>query len=565
MSDEIFKKNAPVPREYQRRIAETAMNENALVVLPTGMGKTLIALLVMARHLSAGKKVILLAPTKPLAEQHKKTIVELTNADQNRVILITGETPAKKRSEMWANAIIALATPQTLENDLKQGRASLEGVGLVVFDEAHRCVGKYAYTYVAGKCVEAGARVLALTASPGSDERKIRAIMETLGIKKVEIRGEEDEDVKEYVQPVSVKWIEVELPDSIEGMRFRLEKLIESRAGMFVKLGLVGNPKKISKRKLIELRGRIDRSGGGWKYAALSRYAELFNLLHAHELLETQGVGTFLDFFARMGEREEKSKAVARLLADGELAGILEMARNSDVEHPKMEKLAGLIRERAGKTFIVFVQYRDQIRRIVEELAKVPGLKPVRFVGKKDGVSQKEQKETIARFRAGEFNVLVATQIGEEGLDIPSVDCVIFYEPVPSEIRSIQRRGRAGRTRAGEVIVLVTKGTRDETYYWVSKRKEKRMKRTIEKIRGEGASGTGRRDGHGRREDAAGESGLAGRERVERGGAGSEEEVARIGGTGSAGGPVSSSKEKVLKEGQGKERTGGQTRITDYG
>ena len=535
MQDKFLKESAPVPRGYQQHIANAAKLENVLVVLPTGMGKTLIALLVMKGHLEAGKKVILLAPTKPLAEQHKKTMLELTNVDENRVILVTGETAAKKRGEMWGKALVALATPQTLENDLKHGRANLEGVGLVVFDEAHRCVGKYAYTFVAGKCAEAGARVLALTASPGSDEKKIRAIMETLGVKKVEMRSEEDEDVKEYVQPVSVRWVEVELPQSIEGMRLGLEKLIESRAGMFAKLGLVGNPKKISKRKLIELRGRIDRSGGGWKYAALSRYAELFNLLHALELLETQGVGTFLDFFARMGEREEKSKAVARLLADEELAGILEMARNSDVEHPKMERLAWLIRERAGKTFMVFVQYRDQIRRIVEELSKVPGLKPIRFVGKKDGVSQREQKETIARFRAGEFNVLVATQIGEEGLDIPSVDCVIFYEPVPSEIRSIQRRGRAGRTRAGEVIVLVTKGTRDETYYWVSKRKEKRMRRTIDRILGED-------------EDTRKKT---------------ETVMARV--SGLDGEPKrESSKEKVLKEGRGKERTGGQTRITDY-
>jgi len=367
---------------------------------------------------------------------------------------------------------------------------NLGGVGLVIFDEAHRCVGKYAYTYVAGKAREAEAKILALTASPGSDERKIRMIMETLGISKVEIRDSGDDDVKEYVQPISIKWVEVELPDSIGAIRFGLEKLIQDRGEMFVKLGLIGNPKKISKKKLIELRGRIDRSGGGWKYSALSRYAELFNLLHAHELLETQGVGTFLDFFERMGEREEKSKAVIRLLEDGELGLILQMARASDIEHPKMGKLMELIRERAGKTFIVFVQYRDQIRRIVSYLETVPGMKPVRFVGKKDGVSQKEQKETIERFRAGEHNILVATQIGEEGLDIPSVDCVIFYEPVPSEIRSIQRRGRTARARAGEVIVLVTKGTRDETYYWVSKKKEKRMKKVISRLSG----GGGRKD-----------------------------------------------------------------------
>ena len=52
-------------------------------------------------------------------------------------------------------------------------------------------------------------------------------------------------------------------------------------------------------------------------------------------------------------------------------------------------------------------------------------------------------------FRKGEFNVLVSSSIGEEGLHVPDVDLVVFYEAVPSEIRYIQRRGRTGRTTPG--------------------------------------------------------------------------------------------------------------------
>jgi ERCC4-related helicase len=483
----LLSKSAPNPRDYQIAIAKKAKNSNTLVVLPTGMGKTLIAVLVMEEHLTLGKKVIILAPTKPLCEQHQKTMRQMLDVGGDKIALITGGIPAKKRQDAWENATIALATPQTLENDLKGKRASLEGVGLVVFDEAHRCVGKYAYTYISEKCKESDVRVLGLTASPGWDERKIRSIMETLGIDTVEIRNEEDEDVKGYVQQVDVKWVDVDLPEEMGILKKGLEELIRERSKMFVSLGLLGgSPGRISKRRLIEIGRKIRSSSGGWKYSALSLYAEIFNLVHAHELLETQGIGTFLDFFERMGKRAEKSKAVMRLLMDKRVEKMLEQARQSSVEHPKMKMLAELIKERPGKTFIVFVSYRDQITRIVDQLSKEHGVTPVRFVGKKDGVSQKEQKETIERFRRAEFNVLVATQIGEEGLDIPSVDCVIFYEPVPSEIRSIQRRGRAGRAKAGEVIVLITKGTRDEVYYWVSKKKEKRMKKIIGRMQKEG-------------------------------------------------------------------------------
>jgi Fanconi anemia group M protein len=117
------------------------------------------------------------------------------------------------------------------------------------------------------------------------------------------------------------------------------------------------------------------------------------------------------------------------------------------------------------------------------------GIACERFVGQatKDaekGLSQKKQIAALTRFRDGEFRVLVATSVGEEGLDVPSTDMVIFYEPVPSEIRSIQRRGRTGRSAAGRVVVLVTKGTSDDVYRYVSQSKERRMQKNMQQMRG---------------------------------------------------------------------------------
>ena len=78
---------------------------------------------------------------------------------------------------------------------------------------------------------------------------------------------------------------------------------------------------------------------------------------------------------------------------------------------------------------------------------------------------------------------MAATSIGEEGLDIPSVDTVVFFEPIPSEIRSIQRRGRAGRLRAGKVVVLITEGTRDEGHLHSSRKKEENMKKIVGRMK----------------------------------------------------------------------------------
>ena len=147
-----------------------------------------------------------------------------------------------------------------------------------------------------------------------------------------------------------------------------------------------------------------------------------------------------------------------------------------------MQELKNIIKENKEKKIIVFSNYRDTAANLVSE---IPNSKL--FVGQAKrnghGLSQKQQKELIEQFSNNEFQTLVATSVAEEGLDIPQVDLVIFYEPVPSAIRSIQRRGRTGRLEKGEMIMLVTKNTRDEAYRWASQSREKKMHRTLEGLK----------------------------------------------------------------------------------
>ena len=99
------------------------------------------------------------------------------------------------------------------------------------------------------------------------------------------------------------------------------------------------------------------------------------------------------------------------------------------------------------------------------------------------GLSQKEQKQIIGDFREGKLNVICATSIGEEGLDIPEVSAVIFYEPIPSAIRKIQRAGRTARLSPGKLIILVTKDTRDEINHYAAAARERKMYKTIESVK----------------------------------------------------------------------------------
>ncbi|MEW6035581.1 MAG: helicase-related protein [Candidatus Micrarchaeota archaeon] len=343
----------------------------------------------------------------------------------------------------------------------------------VLVHNCHRAVGDYAYTIVAEKTRGPETLFVGLTASPGGQMDRIREVMKALSIENVEIRGHDDPDVAPYVQKSTVSWVPVPLSDHFKDIKRELDPLASKYAERLASMGFP--PPLKHKGKFMQLRERILNIPHNIKYPALVAYSVLLHLLHMTELLETQGVYPLRDYLKKLEEKDSKSARL--LLHEPGLARIRALCQK-DEDHPKMPVLIDMVKKLSGKKMIVFVQYRSQIARI-EEVLNSSGVSAKRFVGKKDGVTKKMQEETIADFREGKFDVLVASSIGEEGLDIPAVDAVIFYEPVPSEIRSIQRRGRAARLKEGQIIVLMTKGTRDEYYYYAANNREKRMKKIL--------------------------------------------------------------------------------------
>ncbi|MFN7991605.1 MAG: helicase-related protein [Candidatus Micrarchaeia archaeon] len=460
-----------IPRAYQLAIYHSVNTHgNTLVVLPTGLGKTLIALMLIRDRMKIGR-CLLLTPTKPLARQHYDSVISTLGLSDKNVALVTGEVPPAKRKEQYLTDIV-ISTPQTVRNDLENGTL-LPEFSLVIFDECHRAVGDYAYTQVAERLHDAKTLFLGLTASPGGRMDRIREVMGALKIGNVEIRNHDDPDVAPYVQKSVVSWVPVDLSDHFRDIKKELDALCGKHAQRLSGMGFP--PPLKHKGKFMQLRERILNIPHDIKYPALVQYSILLHLLHMTELLETQGIYPLRAYLEKLGEKDSKS---AKMLLNDAGIGRVKALCAKDEDHPKMAVLIDTIKKLKGQKLIVFVQYRAQISRI-EEVLRGHGISARMFVGKKDGVTKKIQEETIADFREGRFDVLVASSIGEEGLDIPAVDTVIFYEPVPSEIRSIQRRGRAARFREGHVIVLMTRGTRDEYYYYAAGNKEKRMKRIL--------------------------------------------------------------------------------------
>ncbi|WP_297437019.1 DEAD/DEAH box helicase [Thermococcus sp.] len=487
------------PRVYQEVIYARCKERNCLVVLPTGLGKTLVAMLIADYRLEKyGGKVLVLAPTKPLAIQHEKNFRKLFNIPTERINVLTGELPPKGRQKVWEESTIITATPQTIENDIITGRISLEDVVLLVIDEAHRAVGSYSYVFIAGEYRKSAKhpRILALTASPGSNEERIMEVVKNLSIEHVEFRSESSPDVKPYVQKVEFEWLKVDLPPIYKEVRSLLRDMLKESLKPLAQFKFVSTySPDISKREILEAGRRINAEVAKGNYATghlMLHQTKAIKLQHAIELLETQGLTALRSYLKKLRE-DRRTKSSRELMGDSRMRKVtylLVQAKESGVDHPKMEKLKELLKEqlkeKPSSKIIVFTNYRDTGRKIVEELREM-GISAERFIGQASksndrGMSQKQQRETLERFSRGGFNVLVATSVGEEGLDVPEVDLVVFYEPVPSAIRSIQRRGRTGRHRPGRVVVLMARGTRDEAYYWSARRKEKIMFDVLKRV-----------------------------------------------------------------------------------
>ncbi len=501
----LVKKNSVESRFYQESIVAASRWKNTLVVAPTALGKTVIAILLAAHRLHdfAGSKVLMLSTTRPLVNQHAASFRNFLDIPEDAINAFTGFTPPAQRAKLWVDSKVICATPQVVINDLEGGRYSLEDVSLLVIDEAHRCAGNYPYSAIAARYHESAKRprIIGMTASPGSMEARIKEVKEQLFIENIEIRTEGDSDVRPYIRGVKIAWNKVPLNDEMLKIRVLLEDVVKSRLGKVRSVGLsLSIYPGISKKELLAakraLQEELESNKSPAIYTALSDVVASMNVLHAIELLETQGLWTLLKFFERL--RTRKSKAARTLVEDKKFLRAMRLTENFSQEfhHPKLNALLEIIRASLskGERTIVFTQYRDSALRIVEELNRVEGARPARFVGQASrgedaGLSQKEQMDVLAKFRSGEYNVLVATSVAEEGLDIPKVDIVVFYEPIPSEIRSIQRRGRTGRTTAGHAIVLMTEGTRDEGIYWSSYHKEKRMQKILKELKGDSSVG----------------------------------------------------------------------------
>lgn len=512
MSDEyishaLLKENKIEKREYQEYLYKKSKDKSSLVALPTGTGKTIVSLLVSLERIDMypSSKVLFLAPTKPLVEQQAEFYEEFSEIDNNEIIVYTGDTRPEDRENLWNDnsTRIVVATPQVVENDLVSGRINLEDTSYITFDECHRAKGDYSYNYISEKYWKQAnnSLVTGLSASPGSDKDEILNVCTNLGLINIEVVTEDMEMLSDYVYETDIEELWLDLDEETLECKNLVQKYYKEILEDLKDMGVLDSARKdlpIYKLSEAQRDVRASISGGGdysdeTAYKALSRLAEAMKVHHALETVETQGINSFKSYISKLEEEynsSDASKAVKRVMTNNKMIKAKEIAENYDKIHPKKRNLRGIVINKIvnNEQVLVFTQYRDTANDLVNFLNDNDVIDAQKFVGQANktddpGMSQSRQKEVIEEFRNGYHDVLIATSVGEEGLDIPQVSSVIFYEPLPSGIRNIQRRGRTGRQSKGEVKIMIGKDTKDENYYYASKQKESNMKDDLKSLK----------------------------------------------------------------------------------
>lgn len=493
----VYPTNLGTIRDYQFNIVQRGLFNNLLVALPTGLGKTFIAATIMLNWFrwTTEAQIVFVAPTKPLVAQQIEACYYIAGIPRSSTTMLTGGVSPALRSEEWKSKRVFFMTPQTLLNDLKHGYADPKKIVLLVVDEAHRATGAYAYVEVVSflRRFNQSFRVLALTATPGADVESVQKVIDGLDISRVEIRTENSMDICSYVHQRKIEKHVFQNSDEMEMCMELYSQALQPLVNVVNGLNAYWskNPRDLTPFGCTQARQKWSQEAGrnanqGVKDMVNSVFSILASISHGMDLLKFHGIGPFyvkLEEFKKESEKT-KSKYKKQVLDSDAFKKLMVrlhgwVTDNNFVGHPKLEFLQQVILEHfvnAGNgdnvegappsqtRIMVFAHFRDSAEEICRILKRhEPMIRPRVFVGQasgrnSEGMTQKDQLEVVEKFKQGTFNTLIATSIGEEGLDIGEVDLIICYDSKASPIRMLQRMGRTGRKRKGRIVMLQMQG-----------------------------------------------------------------------------------------------------------
>ncbi|KAJ8290505.1 hypothetical protein GJAV_G00013740 [Gymnothorax javanicus] len=512
----IYPTNYPI-RDYQLKMSEKALFHNTLVCLPTGLGKTFIASVIMYnfyRWYPAGK-IVFMAPTKPLVAQQIEACYKVMGIPQAHMAELTGNIQAQARKELWKSRRVFFLTPQVMVNDLSRETCPAAQIKCVVIDEAHKALGNHAYCQVIR---ELGSktqqfRVLALSATPGGDITAVQNVISNLLISHIELRSEESPDIQAHSHQRSLEKAVVPLGDMLSAYQARYLQVLEKFTGRLTMMGVLSQRdlRNLTKYQLILARDQFRKNPsprimGAQQGVLEGDFALCISLYHGYELLLQMGLRSLFLFvqgildgtkeMARARNELQRSVEFMDLYKEMEALFVKPSAGPEEpffYSHPKLQKLEEVVLQHfrtwaddagpgegsssesgakcASTRVMIFSSFRESVQEIAAMLSRhLPLIRVMTFMGQASagkgvrGFTQREQLEVVRRFREGGFNTLVSTCVGEEGLDIGDVDLIVCFDAQKSPIRLVQRMGRTGRHRQGRIVVILAEGREERTY-----------------------------------------------------------------------------------------------------
>jgi len=496
-----FLKDGVEARAYQFQALKCCLTASTMMVMPTGFGKTAVEWMAMANCLHNEKgKVLLIAPTTGLVEQQQRMARAMINIDENQIITYTGDNTPANRPELWATGKIIIATPQVIRNDVQNGLIDLSDLGLLIFDEAHHATGNHAYSQVGQLMFNANPKcsVIGATASPGSTEFGIKQVAKNLNIKTYSVSKKENSLLQPYKVNMKITPHYLDLGDELNKIILPLEIHQNEEAEQLRKMGFLAPTGHLSSKLIEDAQRKASIAIQRRDTRGYNAARKISNLRRVHillDLLRTQGLKSAQAFVDRAEEDGRSGqRGTNSFIALPCIHNFRNVSKQFDELHPKPQYAAELLSQQLKDSpeskVLIFTEYRDTVDLLTKRLNSIEGIVADRFIGQsgtgsRKGMNQKQQLAQLQRFREGDINVLIATSVGEEGLDVPAADLVILYEPVPSAIRTIQRRGRTARQRDGEVHILIASDTRDVFVYMASKSREKKMHIHLDNIKDE--------------------------------------------------------------------------------
>ncbi|XP_077477393.1 Fanconi anemia group M protein isoform X2 [Stigmatopora argus] len=519
----IYPTNYPV-REYQLHMSQAALFQNTLVCLPTGLGKTFIAAVVMYnfyRWYPAGK-IVFMAPTKPLVAQQIEACYNVMGIPQEHMAELTGSTAAHRRQEVWRSKRIFFLTPQVMMNDLSRDSRLAPQIKCLVIDEAHKALGNHAYCQVIRQlsCQTRQFRVLALSATPGGETKSVQCVISNLLISHIELRSEESPDILAHSYQRCVEKIVVPIGDMLASYQTRYLQVLEKFTSRLIQNRVMAHKdlQNLTKYQLLLARDQFRKNPpthikGPQQGMLEGDFALCISLCHGYELLMQMGLRSFFLFIQGiMDGSREMSRARNELQRTPTFMDLYyeietKFAKEPGIDdpyvygHPKLQKLDEVVVQHfhfltqnassstgageVGTRVMIFSSFRDSVQEIALMLNRhSPLIRAMTFTGHGSagkavkGLTQKEQLEVVNRFRQGGFNTLVSTCVGEEGLDIGEVDLIVCFDAQKNPTRLVQRMGRTGRKRQGRIVVTLAQG-REERIYNQSQRTKHSLLKSI--------------------------------------------------------------------------------------